>query len=260
MKRFFAMITLICIPLFSFGCYAAEGDLYCSYEAKTENGTLFYIDVYCKREVAAAVFELGFDSKAAEYREVTAAESADNVRAKLNGDSVTVAFASGTSRSGKLCRFTFNGLRSGDCRFSLHMKQACDGGLNYISGLTDHSLSVRLGKDGAALGSSSSSSYDKTDPTEKSSSKSSGDKSVKGDRSEISSADDDPSNETGGLYDLRKNEPLKYILLGAGSVILICLLIIFGYLIGRKKRAKANTAGDKSPDSAAEAAPEDKEE
>lgn len=248
LKRILALIALLCIPFFSFGCFAAEGDLYCSYEAKTENGTLFYIDVYCKRDVAAAVFELGFDSGTAEYREASAADSAGNVRANLNGDTVTVAFASGTAKSGKLCRLTFNGLRSGDCRFSLHMKQACDGDLKYISGLPDQSLTVKLGKDGKVTGSSSSSSASKADPTDKSGSKSSGNKSSKSDKSEISSADDDSSKEKGVLYDLRKNEPLRYILLGAGGVVLIGLLVFSGYLIGRKKSLKADTAKDKTPD------------
>lgn len=262
MKRLLLLITLICIPFFSFGCLAAEGDFYCSYAAKTENGTLFYIDVFCDHKVAAAVFELGFDGSTAEYREVSAADPADTVRANFTGDIVTVAFASGNAKSGKLCRFTFNGLRAGDCLFSLHMRQACDDDLNYIKGLPDQSLTVSLGKDGRASGSSSSlsssSASSGSNASAKTESKSSNSKSVKGDKSEISTADSDDSGSKSGLYDMRKNDPLRYILLGAGGVVLIGALVFAGYLIGRKKRAEAEPREDSA--SAGADAPEEKNE
>ena len=258
MKRLLLLITLICIPFFSFGCLAAEGDFYCSYTAKTENGTLFYIDVFCDHKVAAAIFELGFDGSTAEYREVTAADPADTVRANLTGDKVTVAFASGNAKSGKLCRFTFNGLRSGDCLFSLHMRQACDDDLHYINGLPDQSLTVSLGKEGRVSGSSSSSSSASSgsSASDKTESKSSSGKSVKGDKSEISTADSDASGSKSGLFDMRKNDPLRYILLGAGGVVLIGALVFAGYLIGRKKRAEASP----HEDSEGADAPEEKNE
>lgn len=255
MKRFFAIIIMICLASFSFSCFAAQGDFYCSYTAKTENGTLFYIDVFCAHKVAAAVFELGFDSGLAEYREVSAADPDDHVSADMKKDKVTFAFASGEAKSGKLCRITFNGISSGDCLFDLHMDQACDGDYNYISGLSDQTLSVRLGKEGKISGSSSSVTSTGSNPSEKSGSKSSDGKTVKGDKSEMSSADDNASKSKGGLYDLRKNDPLKYVLLGAGGVVLIGALIFTGYMLGRKRRAKENAAEDNS--SASGDTPED---
>lgn len=241
MKRLSALMILICLALFSFSCFAAEEDLYCTYVAKTESGTLFYIDVFCNHKVAAAVFELGFDSGLAEYREVSAADSDGHVSADIKAGKVIVAFASGTAKSGRLCRITFNGMSSGDCLFRLHMNQACDSEYNYINGLSDQSLSVRLGKDGKVTGASSSSASSGSDSSV--GSESTGGKSSKGKKSEISSVDnDDASKSRGGLYDMRKNDPLKYVLLGAGGVVLVGVLIFTGYYLGKKRRLKAKTA------------------
>ncbi len=243
MKMLSAISILICLAFFTFGCFAAEADFYCAYVAKTENGTLFYIDVFCNNKVAAAVFELGFDSGLAEYREISAADPDAHVSVNLKEEKVIIAFASSASKNGKLCRVTFNGKSPGDCLFSLHMDQACDGDYNYINGLADQSLSVRLGKDGRVSGSSSSSASSGSDLSDRSGS--SGSKSTKSKKSEISSVDDaDDSKSKGGLYDMRKNDPLKYVLLGAGGVVFVAALVFMGYYLGRKKRLKANAAED----------------
>jgi hypothetical protein len=243
MKMLSAISILICLAFFTFGCFAAEADFYCAYVAKTENGTLFYIDVFCNNKVAAAVFELGFDSGLAEYREISSTDSDGHVSVNLKEDKVIIAFASSSAKNGKLCRVTFNGKGSGDCLFSLHMNQACDGDYNYINGLADQSLSVRLGKDGRVSGSSSSSASSGSELSDRSGS--SGSKSTKGKKSEISSDDNaDDSKSKGGLYDMRKNDPLKYVLLGAGGVVFVGALVFSGYYLGRKKRLKANVAKD----------------
>ena len=242
MKRLLAIITLISMTFFALTCYAAEGDFYCTYTAKSENGSLFYIDVYCEREISAAVFELGFDGGIAEYREVSSASSDDVVRGNPEADKVIIAFTNSEARTGKLCRVTFKALRAGVCSFDLHMRQACDGDLNYINDLSDHSLSVTLGKDGTAGGASSGSS-------DKSGASSSDDKSAKSKITKNTADDDDGvSTEIGGLFDVRGNNSLKYALMGAGAAVLAAVLIFGGYMHGKKALIKKEDPQSKTSD------------
>lgn len=254
MKRLVCvMVALICIPFSMLSCRAVESDFYCTYTAKSEKSSFFYIDVYCSRAVSAAVFELAFDSGRAEYREAETAVEDSKIRGNTDGNKATFAFVCGGAGKGRLCRLTFKTLQSGDCTFTLHMKQACDGNLQYINDLPDSALSVTLGKESLS-DSSSSGSSNSSGSSEKSAGKSYGaesSKSVVGeDVQNIPEEEDEDSNGSGGLVDLKDHRALTYILIGAGSVITVAALIFFGFLIGKRVSAKGKKAEDDMTDDA----------
>ena len=119
-------------------CHAAQ-DCSIEYTPRSERSAVFYIDVYSAREVTAAVFELRFA--------VVADDSAATVRDHSEKGKVTFAYASEKPVSGKLCRVSFKALKEGSTDFTLHMSQAADADKKLLSDWSDHSLTVKLGKD-----------------------------------------------------------------------------------------------------------------
>ena len=246
MKKGTISLFVILILQSLFVSASAAGTFYCEYVPKTETGSLFYVDVYCERAVTSAVIELSYDQSAVEYRSVSS--DAESSSRDANGK-VSIALANRSAFSGKLCRVGFMALSAGETGFELHMAQACDGNLDYITGLADYSLKIKLGKDDVAASPSASS---KTDGTEKSSSKSSSKKTEEaGGRSYIGSVEDtnDDPAPSGGVFDLRRNDSWSYILLGAGAVILLAAAAFAGFYIGRKI-AKKKTADNGSNETA----------
>ena len=146
MKRIVALIIVFVMMFIGISCFAESG-FYCEYSPKTEKSTVFYIDIYSTVDVSAAVMELSFDEGFAEYRDTSAAAETSTVRSAYRNGLVRVALADSGTIKGKLCRVAFKALQAGTCTFSLHISQASDGEPKLLSGFSDSSIEVKLGKD-----------------------------------------------------------------------------------------------------------------
>lgn len=234
MRRTIVFMIVVLMVFIGFPC-AAESGFYCEYTPKTERSSVFYIDLYSSEVIRAAVMELSFDNSIAEYREVSAIGNTSSVRAACDGGSVKIAFADSSAVSGKICRVAFKGVQAGTCTFTLRVSQAADSEPKLLTGFSDYTLDVKLGKDDVVSDASAKASS-------KSSSASS-DKSSSSSRSSLSissDTEDGDASVSGGFFDLRSTDDhaLTYVLIGAGSVVLIAALIWMGILIGRRMIGK----------------------
>ena len=238
MKRILitALLLLWVLPICI--CSAAE-DCSIEYTPRSERSAVFYIDVYSAREVTAAVFELRFADDMAGYYSVAADDTATVCDHSEKGK-VTFAYASSTAVSGKLCRVSFKALKAGSVDFTLHMLQAADVEKKLLSGWSDPSLTVKLGKEDVEAASRVSRTDGTTTGTAASASRRGGGKSDLGVGED--GAEDSPSD----FFDLRKDDSvLKWILLGAGIPILIGGLVWLGILIGRRSKDKTEKRKEK---------------
>lgn len=234
------MIPAVILLLFlRFSC-AAAGGFTCEYVPKAEKGSLFYIDVCSSVEVRAAVMELRFDDSMVEYREVSAAGKTASVHAVCDGGCVKFAFADSGPVAGRLCRVAFKALRTGDCAFRLHISQAADAQPKLIGDLSDFTLAVKLGRSDVTSDGSVKTSAKTSRAAEEGSSTSL--------LYPAETPEDDPDAELpeGGIVDLRQDHALRYILIGAGSVILIAVLVFAGFLLGRKTAERKSRASEES--------------
>lgn len=222
-------MVLLLLWLLPFCVCSAAQDCSIEYTPRSEKSAVFYLDVYSYRDVTAAVFELRFVDDMVGYYSVAADDTA-TVRDHPEKGKVTFAYASSTAISGKLCRVSFKALQAGPTDFTLHMLQAADADKKLLSDWTDHSLTVKLGKEDVEAASRVS----RTDGT--TSGTAASDRSGK---SDLSIGEDDGTNPSSGFFDLRKdNSALKWILLGAGIPILIGGMVWLGILIGRRSKDK----------------------
>lgn len=225
-------------------CSAAE-DCSIEYIPRSEKSAVFYIDVFSSREVTAAVFELTFADDMTGYYSVTADDSV-TVRDHSQKGKVSFAFASDKAVSGKLCRVSFKALKEGSVDFTLHMAQAADAEKKLLSDWSDHSLTVKLGKDDVEAAA-------KVSRTDKGASGTAASASKRGTgKSELSTGEDEDDSPF-GFFDLRRGDSIfKWILIGAGIPILIGGLVWLGILIGRRSKDKAEqkkeTPGDILPE------------
>ena len=247
MKRLFsfALLLLLLLPV----CTGAAAErFYTEYTPKSANSSVFYVDVFCRREITAAVFELSYPDNMVSYYSVVADNASATVRENPQKGKIVAAFADSSATSGKLCRFSFKALQTGTVRFVLHMRQAAGADHRLLSGWSDHTLSIKLGKDDIV----SSPNVNRTDKASgNGSSKSSANASSRsssptkrgGGKSEILPGEDDGSDSPLGLFDLRDDDnKLKWILLGAGIPLLIGALLWAGILIGRRSKDKSQDA------------------
>ena len=221
-------------------CHAAQ-DCSIEYTPRSERSAVFYIDVYSAREVTAAVFELRFADDMVGYYSVVADDSAATVRDHSEKDKVTFAFASEKPVSGKLCRVSFKALKEGSTDFTLHMSQAADADKKLLSDWSDHSLTVKLGKDDVEAAAAVS----RTDGT------SSGNATAKrgAGGSDLSIGENGDEETPPGIFDLRRSDSvLKWILIGAGIPLLIGGLVWLGILIGKRSKDKAKQNEEKPGD------------
>ena len=200
---------------------------------------MFYIDVYTSREVTATVFELHFAEDMVGYYSVVTEDAAASVRDHPEKGKVTFAFASGNAVSGKLCRVSFKALKEGSVDFTLHMSQAADADKKLLTDWSDHSLTVKLGKDDVEAAA-------KVSRTDKSSSGTAASASKHGGGKSDLSTGEDGEDASSGIFDLRRGDNiLKWILLGAGIPLLIGGLVWLGILIGRKSKDQAAKTKEK---------------
>lgn len=231
--------TAVLLLLFPAADFSAAETFYIAYTPRSANSSVFYIDVFCDREVTAAVFDLSFDSDMVAYYAVSAAEKTTTVRDREQSGRVTVAFADSSPVSGHLCRLSFKALQAGSVTFTLHMEQAADAERMKLPAFDDYTLTVKLGKDDVVSDGAIAHSDGKATAT--------GSKS--GERSSLERDDSDADSVPSGFFDLRQNDPHRWILIGAGGVILIAALIGAGILLGRRTAAKkpAEKAEDPPP-------------
>jgi hypothetical protein len=232
----FALLLLWLLPI----CIcSASADCSIEYTPRSEKSAVFYIDVYSVRKVTAAVFELRFADDMAGYYSVVADDTA-TVRDHSEKGKVTFAFASDSAVSGKLCRVSFKALKEGSVDFTLHMVQAADADNKLLSDWSDHSLTVKLGKDDVEAAA-------KVSRTDKSSSGTAASASKHGGgTSDLSIGGDDAEDLSSGFFDLRRGDNVfKWILLGAGIPILIGGLVWLGILIGRRSKDQSDTTKEK---------------
>ena len=240
LKRIAALTIILLLIFFGIPC-AADSGFYCEYSPKTEKSNVFYIDIYSTVDTSAAVMELGFDESFAEFREVSAAEKSTSVRSAKENGAVKIALADSGAIKGKLCRVAFKALQAGTCTFDLHISQAADSEPKLIGAFPDSSIEVKLGKDDIAAGSASTASSKTSSKNDKNGS------SSKSYLNEASESDVYVDPATGEVIDLRKNHAVKYILIGAGIVVLFAALIYAGVLIGRKTAGKKKKAVSEEP-------------
>lgn len=245
MKRLIAAVmTLILLP--SLICAAADA-FSLSYTPKSANSAVFYLDVCCEREMSAAVFEVSFDESMVTYASASACHSASSVRDRVQNGKVSVAFADSGAVTGALCRLSFKALQTGTTTFTLHIAQSADADLVKQTEWEDYTLNVKLGKDDAAVSGST-----KSGKSASSSAASSVKKS--GEKSYLENHEEDDSPYPPDVVDLRDNRnPMKWMLIGAGILVLIAALISTGVIIGRK------TKGSKKEEKPGEAIPEPEE-
>ena len=231
-----ALLMLWLLPICI--CSAAE-DCSIEYIPRSERSAVFYIDVYSSREVTAAVFELCFADDMAGYYSVAADDTA-TVRDHPEKGKVTFAFASDNAVSGKLCRVSFKALKAGSVDFTLHISQAADAEKKLLTDWSDHSLTVKLGKEDVEAAS-------KVSRTDKSSSGTAASASQRGGgKSDLSVGEDGERDAPPGIFDLRRGDNVfKWILLGAGIPLLIGGLVWLGILIGRRSKDKTEKAKEK---------------
>ena len=240
MKRIVAVLTVLLLLFAGIRCSASSG-FYCEYTPKSERSSLFYIDIFSSDDISAAVMELNFDDSIAEFREASAAENSSSVRSLCEGGCVKIALADSGVISGKLCRVAFKALQTGTVTFTLHISQAADAVPQLLSGFADYSLEVKLGKDDV---NSSSSASSKAASSAKSNASSRSSKSGRSDDDRID--DEDEPRGFGGIIDVHQHHAIKYMLLGAGILILIAALVFTGVILGRKSVAKKKA--DQSPE------------
>ena len=232
MKRITVCLIVLLMLFVGIPC-SAVGGFYCEYTPKSEKSAVFYIDLYSSDEVSAAIMELSFDEKFAEYREASAVEKTSTVRAACDNARVRIAFADSGSVKGKLCRVAFKALQADICTFTLHISQAADSAPNLMTDLSDSSIEVKLGKDDVVTSASSKST--------KTASNSSGKSNISS-RSTISGVLDDEEGNAdmpiGGVYDLRRLQVWPYIVVGVLSTLLVVGLVLLGIMLGRRSMAK----------------------
>lgn len=222
------ILMLSCVP-----AYAEAGRLSLAYVPPTERGTLFYLDISYDGAVSAALLELSFDSSLAEFREVKAVADTTRVKAQSDGGTVKIVLGDTDRVSGKLCRLGFKTIGSGSINFILRMTEGVDGDLHYIDSPPECSLKVSLSLGSSAVsGNSSGKSYRGSESNK------SGSKTADPD----SATDDEEARAR--VRDLRSPDRNNTtpIILGVAAGTAAFLLVIFGFIIGRRSHKKKTPA------------------
>lgn len=238
MKRLITLlISAIMLLAFCVSVSAESDPLSVKYVPRTTRGTLFYLDVSCDASVSAAIFELRFDPDRLEYRSVNSDDDHASVMANAGGGTVKIAYSNRDAAKGMLFRLAFKALSAGEADFMLSLSQAVDGDLHYLTDVPVCKLTVKLGKEDVAAGSTSIS-----EKSAKSSEKSK--KTYSGSKSSLTTEDDTPDDEatgkkSGGIFrDLSGAGSMTYLVLGGAIVILAGLLVGAGIIVGRKMKKK----------------------
>lgn len=230
MKRLIAAVMILLLP--SPVCAAADG-FSLSYTPKSANSAVFYLDVCCEREMSAAVFEVSFDESMATYASASASHSTSSVRDRVQNGKVSVALADSGVVSGALCRLSFKALQTGTTTFTLHIVQSADADLITQTAWDDDTLKVTFGKDDVT-----SSGAAKSGKSASSSAASSIQKG--GEKSYSETLEEEAPPYAPDVIDLRDDHSaIKWMLVGAGILLLIAALIITGVIIGRKSKTTA---------------------
>ena len=238
------MLTALCAD-----ASAENQSLSMEYVPRTSRGALFYVDVYCEKGISAGVFELSYDAAAAEYHDAYAENDDASAMGEADHGIVKIAFSHHSHASGKLFRVALKALKTGTTRFTLHVTQAVDGDLNYLTDIPDCELEIKLGKDDVVdsgqltvtkdAGSSKTSdkSADNSESAEKK-------KSAGGEKSSASGMDDNSSDseiipdQNGVDYDFSGENNKVYFMLGGAAAIFAGLLVTAGFILGKKRRKK----------------------
>lgn len=219
------LTVIALIPVIN--CHAENRGFYCEYTPKTPTGSIFFLDLFSDDAISAAVMELYFDSSMVQLHDVSAVQKTSSVRFRKENGMVRIAFADSGAISGHLLRVSMKALHAGNCIFVLHPVEATDRKADPINHLSDCKLEIKLGKEDV-----SSQSAVKTSAQ---SQKNSSSKSSRSSRSEMEDNDSDRLFSEGrGFYDLRENHVWPYILTGAGAVVLIILIMVFGVVFYKK--------------------------
>ena len=231
---FLMLLTLSCVP-----AAAEAGQLSLAYVPPAERGTLFSLDVSYDGSLSAAMLELSFDRKLAEYRDVEAAADTARVKAQADGDTLKIVFGAADRVSGRLFRLTFKAIGSGSMAFTLRMTEGVDGDLQYVALPPACTLNVTV-----SVGSSSHAPSSSGD----------GGRSFGGSGSTKSNARASSADATGDeqsertvrdLRSLRENNS-TLIIIGVAAGTCAALLAVFGFMVGRRSRKKKKPADENS--------------
>lgn len=220
--------------------------LYAKYVPRSENGTLFYVDIYCSAELRSADLELTYDSSAIEYRDISATDKNAYAKAKSAKGSVRILFTDSSSVKGQICRLSFKALSQGETELTLHDNGMVGDDLKYLNDVPDSTLTISLGKEDIVSDTDNSGSDKQSSKSSKNSYGGSDSKKESSTEATDETSAADPVKRT--VEDASHNEGLTYFLLGAGAMLLAGLLIILGYVIGKRKRS-VQKAIEKQPDS-----------
>lgn len=215
------IMMLSCAP-----AAAGNGRLSAVYVPRSERGTLFFVDISYDSSLSAGMLELDYDSALAEYRSVSAAADSTTVKARAEGGTVRIVIGDSDRISGRLCRVSFKAIGSGSAAFTLRMMEGVDGDLNRIDPPASCELSVSLNGSGSSGASSVRSGrvYEGSSSSKSTVASSSG-----------ATADEPPVRK---LRDISRDPAPTVILMGVGAGVLAALLVIGGFLLGRRSRGK----------------------
>lgn len=228
---------------------SAEGEIVSmQYVPRTQHGALFYLDVSCDTPISAAVFELHFDPSIAEYRSVYCDDENADAMGNTDGDTVKIAYSHRTSVCGKLYRVSFKALKTGTVQFTLHLGQAVDKDLNYLTDIPDFAIEVKLGKDDVVSSETVTQKKSAGKSEKASKSDTAQKKSYSGSKSKLIEED----AYDGAVTEPTEKKPIDYsgmtkwnwFTLGTSSALFIALTVIAGFLIGRKCKKKPAPAAD----------------
>ena len=244
MRRAIAVLLML-VTVFAFVIpVGASAAVSMEFVPRTPKGTIFYLDIHSEEAIGAAVFELRFDDEVVEYRSVSGINGA-SVQATENDGIIKIAYGHPSGGSGDLIRLTFNALTNAETEFTLHLSQAVDEDIDYLTDVPDYYLSADVGRQ-VALSSGTTASRTKT---EKSSSEkaSKASKSTKS-GSSLNEDDDDedgasdeeepPVYVTAGEQSLTNRDSGRWFLIGACSAILVLIVIAAAVLIIKRYRKK----------------------
>lgn len=253
MKKLLSALLMMIILVTLSATASAEGEiLSMQYVPRTQHGALFYLDVTCDTPISAAVFELHFDPSIAEYRSVYCDDENADAMGNADGDTVKIAYSHRASVCGKLYRLSFKALKTGTVQFTLHIVQAVDKDLNYLTDIPDFAIEVKLGKDDVVSSETVTQKKSAGKSEKASKSDTAQKKSYSGSKSELIEED----VNDGAVTEPTEKKPIDYsgmtkwnwFTLGAASALFIALAIIAGFLIGRKCKKKPDPAADDGDD------------
>lgn len=240
-KRFFLNIVAFLIASFllsgalSFSAFAQELGLSVKVSGTASPNRLIYLSVCTTEELRSVTLDIRFDEDALEYKSLADIHAGKSALADNRSGNLSVIYVSDTSVSGELFKLKFKTKMSCDTTLSFHIREAVTPGLSYLSDGESLTLSLSISSSGSVSGSSSK--------TTKTSSTSSYEDHSDSDTS------DDTITHSATLPFFEDDSMLTRTLLFTGATVLLVIIVLyFGYIIGRRTKKVGTKSTTNHPD------------